>query len=48
MLSQAVAVDEQDIRNFQALVDKGVELEIRQVPSEQKVSVEKLLKLKRS
>lgn len=48
MLTQAVAVDDQDIRNFQELVNKGIELEIRQIPSDQKISVEKYLKHKRS
>jgi mannose/fructose/N-acetylgalactosamine-specific phosphotransferase system component IIB len=48
MISHSVAVDEQDICNFQKLVNMGIELEIRQIPSDPKISVENILKLKRS
>ena len=39
-----VAVDDDDVNAFKALRDKGVELEIRKVPSEGKEDVEKLFK----
>jgi fructoselysine and glucoselysine-specific PTS system IIB component len=48
MISHSVAVDERDISNFQEMVNMGVEIEIRQIPSDPKISVENLLKLKRS
>ena len=37
-----VAVDYKDVEAFKALRDKGVELEIRKVPTESKESIEKL------
>lgn len=37
-----VAVDDKDVEAFKALRDKGVELEIRKVPTESKESIEKL------
>lgn len=37
-----VAVDDKDVEAFKDLRDKGVELEIRKVPTESKESIEKL------
>lgn len=37
-----VAVDDKDVEAFKALRDKGVELEIRKVPTESKESIDKL------
>lgn len=41
-VAQVVAVDDEDVRAFRALKDKGVELEIRKVPSEAAENADKL------
>lgn len=43
MITNAVAVDEQDIKAFRELHDKHVELEIRKVPSDNKTNILPLL-----
>lgn len=43
-VAQVVAVDDSDVEAFKKLRDKGVELEIRKVPTESAENVEKLFK----
>ncbi|RNB90388.1 PTS mannose/fructose/sorbose transporter subunit IIB [Brevibacillus fluminis] len=43
MISSAVAVDEADINVFQSLLQIGVEVEVRQVPTEKKKPISELL-----
>lgn len=43
-VATVVAVDDKDVAAFQRLVDLGVELEIRKVPSEGTEDVQKLFK----
>ncbi len=43
LISKAVAVNEEDISTLRGLLDKGVELEIRQVPTDSKQMVESLI-----
>lgn len=44
MVSQAVALNEEDIEIFKKLVDSGVEVEVRQIPSEKKKMILSLVK----
>lgn len=46
MISKAVSVDDSDISNFTKLYSMGIEVEIRQVPTEKKSFIKDLLKLK--
>lgn len=39
----SVAVDRDDVATFQALLDRGVELEVRRVPTESKESLDKVM-----
>ena len=43
-VAQVVAVDDSDVEAFKKLRDKGVELEIRKVPTESAENVEKLFR----
>lgn len=43
-VAQVVAVDDADVEAFRKLKDRGVELEIRKVPSEASEDVEKIFK----
>lgn len=43
-VAQVVAVDDDDVEAFRKLKDRGVELEIRKVPSEASEDVEKIFK----
>jgi N-acetylgalactosamine PTS system EIIB component len=43
-IATVVAVDEEDVKAFRRLVELGVELEIRKVPSENSEDVQKLFK----
>ena len=45
MISQSVAVNDQDVKNIKELIDMGIEVEIRQVPSDSKILVQKLINL---
>ena len=45
MISKSVAVDKKDIENFRKILDSGIEIEIRQVPSETKIFINDILKL---
>jgi fructoselysine/glucoselysine PTS system EIIB component len=44
MVSQAVAVNDEDVEVFKKLVDSGVEVEVRQIPTEKKKMILSLLK----
>lgn len=43
LISKAVAVSDEDITLIKELLDKGIELELRQVPTEKKQLVESLI-----
>ncbi|MES2113473.1 MAG: PTS sugar transporter subunit IIB [Bacteroidota bacterium] len=43
LISKAVAVSDEDITLIKKLLDKGIELELRQVPTEKKQLVESLI-----
>ncbi len=43
LISKAVAVDDQDISHIRALLEKGIELEVRQVPTDTKQMVASLI-----
>lgn len=43
LISKAVALDENDISIIRQMIEKGVELELRQVPGDRKQAVESLL-----
>ena len=43
LISKAVAVTDDDIALIKALLDKGIELEIRQVPTDEKQKMESLI-----
>ena len=43
-LTQAVSVDDQDRKAFQALHEKGIELEIRKVNTDTKIDLMSILK----
>jgi fructoselysine/glucoselysine PTS system EIIB component len=44
LISKAIAVNEQDVSIIHQMLDKGLELEIRQVPTEEKKLIQDLIK----
>ena len=43
MLNNVISLDEDDVRSFQYLYGKGIELEVRTVPADRKVNFMDLL-----
>ena len=43
MLTNVISLDEDDVRSFQYLYGKGIELEVRQVPADRKINFMDLL-----
>lgn len=43
MISSAVAVDDEDINVFKKLISQGIEVDVRQVPTEKKKSITSLI-----
>jgi len=46
LISKAIAITEDDISDIKKLINKGIELEVRQVPTDSKQRVESLIELK--
>ena len=44
MLTKAVFVDDKDITNLRSIEELGIEVEVRQVPTDAKKSLSELLK----